>query len=139
MGYRRDAVRAISFETAHVKREEAIRKEAKRLEIRMSHREYKKNIEAELKRQTFERRDHLSKVQEAYHNEKEKNSVKKSTREVANAFISQGLSLEKTCRRIDLWKGRVQEHTVRSAKIAEEKVQRLAHSARHASYRALCE
>jgi len=137
--YRQDQARAIKFGNAHVKREEAIRKEAKRLDIRTSHREYKRNLEEEINRQAMERQEHLSKVREDNRNEKDKAGVLKSARETANGFISQGLSLEKTCRRIDLWKGRVQEHTVASERIAEEKVQRSGRSGRLASYRALCE
>lgn len=137
--HRMNLVRAIRFGNVHIKREEVIRTEAKRLDIRMSHKEYKKNLEVELTRQALEKKDYLSKIQEDARSKKEKIKLQKSARETANGFSSQGLSLEKTCRRIDLWKGRVQEHTAASGRIAEEKQQRLARSGRLASHRALCE
>jgi hypothetical protein len=136
---RLDKVRAIRFGNSHVKREQAIRIEAKRLDARMSRREYKRSMAEEIHRQALERREHLSEMRENYRREKENVGSRRSARDAASAFLSQGLSLEKTCRRIDLWKGRVQEHAAASEKIAGEKVQRMARSGRIASYRALCE
>jgi hypothetical protein len=130
-------VRNFQFARSHGQREEAIRHAAKRLDMMYDHKEYKQNIQCELDIQDEDRQERCQQIADGEQERRRRAGHSKKAREAANAFVAQRHTLEKTCRRIDLWKTRLQDKAEAAHRAEQEKEQRAACSARHASHRAL--
>lgn len=132
-------VREIHFTRNHEKATAAIRTAAKRFDVIYDNKEYKQNIRKEIARQDLERREQNATKNDAEHNRVKRAQVQKDSLNLANAFVAQRGSLEKTCKKIDLWKSRATDKAQAAERAELEKTQRAASSARAASQRALQE
>jgi len=134
-----EKVREKHFHRKHDQRALAIVETARRVETNFEHREEKLNREFEVQRQRSERQEYQTRLIQDERIRARRGLRSRENREVANAFVAQRMSLDKTCKKIDLWKGRLQDKAEAARKVEGEKEVRDALSRRAAAKRTLQE
>lgn len=126
-------------ERIHNQRADAIITAADRLGEVCDNKGDRQSIRDEVDRQEAERLAAKSKLYHQEHDRVNRARANKASREAVNSFVAQQSSLAKTCNSIDLWKARLHNKAAAAQRAEEEKQQRAASTARHATQRALQE